>query len=108
MQIINLTPHSITIVDENDMPILVLPKTDVPARVSCSIVTTGETINGIPVTANSYSDIENLPAPAEDTVYIVSSIVASRCKNRNDVFVPNESVRNDAGIIIGCRSLGRV
>lgn len=108
MQIINLTPHSITIVDENNTPILVLPKADVPARVSCSIVATGETINGIPVTANSYSDIENLPAPAEDTVYVVSSIVANRCKDRNDVFVPNESVRNDAGIIIGCRSLGRV
>lgn len=29
-------------------------------------------------------------------------------EDRNDVFIPNESVRDEEGRIIGCKSLGRV
>lgn len=81
------------------------------ARVASHTVKVGEIVcDGkiIPVTGTSYGEVEGLPAPSEGTIYIVSSLVASRCKDRTDVFIPNESVRDDKGRIVGCRSLGRV
>lgn len=60
------------------------------------------------VTGTSYGEVEGLPAPSNGTIYIVSSLVAARCVGRTDVFIPNESVRDEQGRIVGCRSLGRV
>lgn len=60
------------------------------------------------MTTTSYGDVENLPAPEPETIYVVSSIVAQRVPERNDVYIPNESVRDESGRIIGCRSLGKI
>ena len=73
------------------------------ARLTTKTVTIGE-IDGIPMTTTEYGEVEGLPDPADDTIYIVSSLVAGR----DDVFIPNESVRDGSGRIIGCRSLGRI
>lgn len=105
MQIINLTPHAVTIVKETGN--LIFPASGQLARVSARTVTVGE-IDGIPVTETLYGEVEGLPAETAETIYIVSSLVAQRCKGRNDVFIPNESVRDEAGRIIGCKSLGRI
>lgn len=106
-KILNLTPHAINFVDSDGTVILTVEPTAVPARVACKTVTKGK-INGIPVTENEYSEIENLPAPQKDTIYLVSALVAGRCKDRTDVFIPNELLRDEKGNIIGCRSLGRI
>lgn len=118
MNIINLTPHTITFVDSEGNPTLVVQPSGKVARVTCRTVTTGE-VDGIPITETVYGEIEGLPAPSiipydtetaerETIIYIVSSLVAQRCKNRTDVFIPNESVRDSEGRIIGCRSLGKI
>lgn len=107
MKIINLTPHKVTIVNTEGTSIMEIPVSGIVARVTCETVQTGE-IEGIPVTETSYSEVTGLPDPSEGIVYIVSSLVAQRCKDRNDVFIPNESVRDEEGRIIGCKSLGRV
>ena len=106
--IINLTPHTINFVDVNGNPILSVPASGQLARVSAKTVPAGVTFNGIPVTYTSYGEVEGLPERQEDTVYIVSSLVASRVPDREDVFIPNESVRDSEGRIIGCKSLGHV
>lgn len=106
MKMINLTPHAITFVRDSAEDIIIAPSGAI-ARVAAQTVTTGE-INGIPTTSTEYGEVEGLPVPEEYTIYIVSSLVAGRCKDRTDVFIPNESVRDDSGRIIGCRSLGRV
>lgn len=71
----------------------------------------------IPLTGTTYGAVEGLPAPLSKddprnlhggVGYIVSSLVASRVPNRPDVFIPNESVRDDKGRIIGCKSLGHI
>lgn len=110
MQLVNLTPHAVAFVSEEGVTTLTVQPSGTVARVSCTTERTGVFhVDGvdIPVTATVFGEVENLPAPAEDTVYIVSSLVASRV-NRDDVLVPNESVRDAAGRIIGCKSLGRV
>jgi len=51
-----------------------------------------------------FGDIVDLPAPQNDTVYVVSAIVLSAAKEqgRTDVVAPDTSnaVRNDAGHIV--------
>ena len=107
-KIINLTPHAITFVDpDTSAPILVVEPSGLVARVSTRTERVG-TVAGIPLTQTVFGEVKDLPNPEEGVVYIVSSLVAQRFKDRDDVFIPNESVRDDKGRIIGCKSLGRV
>lgn len=107
MKIINLTPHDVTIINE-DNKVTIAPS-GIVARVSAKTVYTGEILNDlIPISKTEYGEIENLPDPIEDTCFIVSSLVAQRVRERTDIFIPNESVRDDKGRIIGCKSLGRI
>ncbi len=108
MKMINLTPHSITFIT-NEGNVVIEPSGSV-ARVSATTAQSGTVeCDGItvPVTTTVYGEIEGLPEPQDDTIYLVSSLVASRT-DRQDVFIPAESVRDEQGRIIGCKSLGRV
>lgn len=107
MKIVNLTPHAINFVTENGDAVLTVEPSGTIARVSVKTEIIGE-IAGIPVTHSVYSEVVDLPTPAEGTSYIVSSLVAARVPEREDVFIPNESVRDDKGRIVGCKSLGRI
>lgn len=106
-KILNLTPHSISFVDENGNVIRIVEPSGDVARLATRTVVTGE-YDSIPITETVYGEIQGLPDPIDDTIFIVSSLVAQRVPERDDVFIPNESVRDDAGRIIGCRSLGRI
>ena len=106
-KIVNLTPHTINFVDAEGNAVLTVQPSGTVARVKVENTMTG-TFCGIPMTCSLYSDIENLPKREKDTVYVVSSIVAQRCPEREDVCIPNESVRDAEGRIIGCRSLGHI
>lgn len=107
MRLINLTPHAITFVNSEGNPILVVEPSGSVARVEATTVVTGS-IDGIPVTETQFGEVEGLPDAEPGKVFIVSALVAKRVPKRKDVFIPNESVRDDKGRIIGCRSLGRV
>ena len=107
MKMINLTPHEINFVDGNGTLLLTVEPSGQLARVSVRTGTVGE-IGGIPVTQSVFGEVEGLPAPEDGTIYIVSALVAGRVPDRRDVFIPNESVRDDKGRIVGCKSLGRV
>jgi hypothetical protein len=108
IEVINLTPHAVNFVADDGTPIITIEPCGTLARVSARTERTGVTIIGIPVTKTVYGDIEGLPEPRDGVVYVVSSIVASRCPERDDVFIPNESVRDESGRIIGCKSLGHI
>lgn len=107
MKIVNLTPHAINFVGEAGEALMTIEPSGQIARVTAKTVTTGN-INGIPVTETVFGEVENLPLPTSDTIYIVSSLVAQRFKDRDDVFIPNESVRDEKGRVIGCKSLGKI
>lgn len=106
INMVNLTPHDVNFVDNDGNIVRTVKPSGVVARRSVETIVIGE-IDGIQVTESVFSDIENLPEEAEDTIYIVSSLVAERAK-RPDVYIPNESVRDSNGRIIGCKSLGRI
>ena len=108
MKVINLTPHAITFFQKNleeqtMSEILTVQPSGQVARVTAKTVVIHEGLPGlpIPVTATEYGEVEGLPAPEEGTIYIVSSLVAQRCRDRDDVFIPNESVRDADGRLVG-------
>lgn len=105
-KIVNLTPHAITFCCDGEN--VTIPASGIIARVSVQTVPTGEIINGIQVMSSVYGDVEGLPASQDGVVFIVSTLVASRVTDRDDVFVPNDFIRDDQGRIVGCRSLGRI
>jgi hypothetical protein len=109
MRLINLTPHEITIVREDNK--IVLPPSGTIARVATTrrVVTTIE-VDGmtIPVHRVEFGQVENLPEPQPGTWYIVSAIVAQAAPGRDDLVIPDDAVRDEQGRIVGARALARV
>jgi len=97
-KIINCTPHAITITDGPTFE----PSGQV-ARVTTQQTDAGN-IAGIPVKKQMFGDIVDLPAPQNDTVYVVSAIVLTAAKEagRTDVVAPDtaSAVRDDNGHIV--------
>lgn len=104
MNIVNLTRGDVTIMKEDGTVIQTIKPSGNIAHVTSETIRTG-VINGIPTSSTIYGEIEGLPAPEADTIYITSSIVAQRAR-RNDVYAPKELVRDPSGAVIGCLSLG--
>lgn len=110
MEIVNLTPHSITLyLDNGDT--LTIPASGTVARANERI---GEEyyIDGLPVpcvTAPSFGEVYNLPDPQPGVVYLVSMIVRDIVRWREDVFSPsfsgNDCIRDEQGKVLGTRRL---
>lgn len=98
MYIVNLTPHDVNVLLEDGV-ILTFPPTIPAARVKTNNVLIGM-VGEIPIYQVVYEDVENLPEPMEDTVFIVSAIVATAVKDRMDVFAPDtgaSAIRGEGG-----------
>ena len=113
MKIINLTPHALTIVyGENNMEKYVIEPSGNVARVAAHTENIGSntTDDGftIPLTTTVFGEVENLPEPKDGMIYVVSSLVAGRVPDRQDVMIPNQSIRDDKGRIIGCLSIRKI
>ncbi|WP_053958111.1 hypothetical protein [Sulfobacillus thermosulfidooxidans] len=109
MNLINLTPHAIHFM-ANETTLTIEPCGTVARCAVTRHVTGYLTIQGvtIPVTRTQFGAVEGLPNPAPDTLYIVSALVAQACPDRDDLVIPDDTVRDDAGRIIGCRALAHV
>lgn len=107
MKIINLTAHTINVVNgENN---IAYPSEGL-ARVKTEEKVIG-TVDGIPVVKTVYTTVEGLPDMQEDTVYLVSTLVLQALKangiNRNDCLAPNTglsgAIRDEQGRIVGVK-----
>ena len=78
MNFVNLTPHNIIL---NDGTVIEKNASTPIARVASSHTEFDE--NGI--CRVIYGEVENLPAPEEGTIYVVSAMVLSRVPDRKDV-----------------------
>jgi hypothetical protein len=108
MNIINLTPHDVNII--TDAGNITIPASGQVARCSTTRqVVDVVDINGVKVQINKtiFGDVDGLPNPVPDTLYIVSTLVAQACQ-RHDLVIPDDSIRDDQGRIIGCKALARV
>lgn len=106
MNIINLTLHDINIVEKDDLR--VIPPSGMVTRCETEKVLIGN-VNGINIYKIKYGDVTGLPPMNKNTIYITSALVAQAVKDvRNDVFIPNDFIRDDKGVIKGCKSLAQV
>jgi hypothetical protein len=104
MKIVNLTPHKVVLFKGNEIIREFESKGLARATQTSAVV---GTIDGIDICKNIYGEVSGLPEEAPDTFYIVSKIVMDACPSRNDLLLPNDSVRNEQGQIVGCRSFAR-
>lgn len=106
-KIINATPHNITVLRGDES--VVFEKTDILARVSSSTEVTGN-INGFQISHQTFGEIEGLPEEQIGVFYIVSAMVLSANKTRNDLLAPDSgatAIRNDKGHIIAVKGFVR-
>ena len=95
LKIINATPHEIKMNDGRIFePSGILP------RVNQTMSEFDD--NGIAI--QSFGEVEGLPEPAPEVVYIVSAMVLSAAKDRKDLVAPatnhKNTVRNEKGHIV--------
>jgi len=110
VEIINLTPHEITIISEGGEEIMRIPPSGTVARVSVKSEVVGE-VNGVPIRKTVYGDIVGLPEPRENTFYVVSTLVliAAREKGicRRDLIAPDTNpdsvIRDHQGRVVGVK-----
>ena len=107
MTIINLTPHAINFLDGDNRPIMTVEPSGTIARAKQTRTLHG-TVAGIPVNQCAYGTVQGLPEPAKETIYVVSSITAQACPERADVYIVDDSVRDETGRIIGVRALAHI
>ena len=106
--IINLVPHDINIVGGETYP-----KSGKVVRVASTIEHAGN-LEGCPMSITTWGKpgMENgnrwdgeLPESIPGVWYIVSKQASDACPDRWDFLVPNETVRDKDGNIMGCKSL---
>jgi hypothetical protein len=107
MKIINLTPHTINIYNENKEEIAVIQPSGIVAKISVNRENTNEQINGIiPTYQTTIGQSEGLPKPQKNTIYIVSGMFRAN-HPRFDLYQPGELLRDANGQPIGCVGLSQ-
>ena len=103
---VNLTPHEVTLVDDQQNVLLVVRPEETSAR--CAVKREIAFLaDGVQVNRSLFGEVVGLPAPIQGTWYIVSRIVAEAAR-RGDLLVPDETVRNSEGQIVGCKSFATI
>jgi hypothetical protein len=108
MAFVNLTPHTITVVDQAGAPALVLPADGTVARVATKTAVAA-VVDGVEIFETSFGEVVGLPAPAPGVTWVVSGLVAGHpaVRGRTDVLSPGALVRGPDGQPVGCRGLSR-
>lgn len=105
VKIINLTPHDINIILDNDTT--TIPTSGQIARCKTNRIQI-DMIDSIPINQTQFGQVTDLPNQQENIFYIVSALVANALPDRSDLLIPDDTVRDNEGKIIGCKALARV
>mgnify|MGYP000491132453 FL=1 len=108
MKLKNFTPHNVVIVI-NESTKIVIPSDGIARVTETKTATPSIDVDGVIIETfkSSFGEVENLPPQEEGVMVIVSAMAADAAKDRNDLLVPGELVRDNDGNIIGCKSLRR-
>lgn len=99
----NLTPHTVNVIRPGGPTTEIPPAGPVP-RVETHTVG-GPQIAGVPTVTSWLGQVCDLPDQRPGVYLIVSQIVASACRDRDDLLYPYDLVRDEQGRPIGCRAL---
>ena len=106
----NLTPHTVTVLDEDNNIVKEFASCGI-ARAKQTIVPAGM-VDGVPLVTTTFGEPVDLPEREEGVFLIVSLATAKAAetygRTTEDLLLTCSPVRDDAGRIIGCRSLATV
>lgn len=107
MKLKNFTPHNVVIVMNETK--IVIPSDGIARVTETKTAAPSIDVDGVVIETfkSSFGEVENLPPQEDGVMVIVSAMAASAAKDRNDLLVPGELVRDNDGNIIGCKSLRR-
>ncbi len=106
-QLINLTPHAVRILGDDNEIIAEIPPSGQVIRLEEEAIAVWE-VNGIQVVDKRLkTEGTKLPPESKGTMYIVPLAVAQSIKRR-DLLVPDSLVRDSEGKVIGCRRFARI
>lgn len=108
VSIVNLTPHEIRLVRPEG--VLRIPPARQVACVAVRRIDAGRIDTGgvtITLWRTAYGEVEGLPDPAPNTLYVVSPLVAAAARERDDLLIPDDLIliRDEQGRVIGARGL---
>ena len=108
MKFINMTPHTVNVVNAQGEAVANFAPSGEIARQTVARELVGD-FDGVEIYATKFGEPSPLP-PQEDGVgYIVSAQYANGLRasgdKRTDIFTPGEAKRNEAGQVIGCNGL---
>lgn len=110
MRIINLTPHTVNIVDAEGNALRNFVSEGI-ARAAQTSVVVGE-LEGIELVKTTFGAPVDLPDPKDDTYYIVSLATATAARDHGrtvaDLLLTSDPVRDSEGRIVGCKRLAKV
>ena len=105
MKFVNLTPLALNVITPDG--VITLEPSGKVARVEEVRSSTAD-VGGIPVGLLAFGEVEGVPAPRKNTIYVVSGFVAAEIARegvRNDVLCPGPLVRDENGRPVGCLGL---
>ena len=102
--LVNLCPHDMTFVVDGNYTVTV-PASGRLARATVKTVRDGEFM-GIPMSQSVLGEVTGLPDRYAHVGWLVSRVVKDMTPFRPDLFIPNETVRDDKGQVAGATSLG--
>ena len=109
-KLINKTAHPVVLFlaanEHGEETSIIFPKSDTPIRLEeHQRKMSGFFINGVwvDIKFNEYTPA-TLPVFKENVYYIVSAMVATSFPHRTDFLMTNDTVRDETGKIIGCKS----
>ena len=99
----NCTPHVINVQKRDGsfgsfQPEEKTPRVETRTKYVCDI-------DGIPVVETVYGDIADMPSLEDGVYFIVSKMLRDQCRDRNDLLTVGELIRDQRGIVIGCKGL---
>ena len=104
MELVNLTPHEITIYKDGRI-IKKIPPSGIDVALQQKTKERGSLKLDdyeIPMQETSYTTVKNLPEAKEGVLYIVPLIIAANMPQRRDLVFPCRYERNETGSICGC------
>ncbi|WP_405107994.1 hypothetical protein OG559_25405 [Micromonospora sp. NBC_01405] len=110
IEVVNLTPHVVRLV--GDGVTVEVPPAGPPARVVLrpdredGAVRVGPLVVPLKRTAAS-PVVTGVPDRRSGVLFIVARAVAEALPERDDLVYPHDTVRDAAGVVVGCRSLAR-
>jgi len=105
MQLINLTPHAIDVLNVDG-----IVETIPASGMVCRLTTRTElvdVVDGLRITKTVFGEPSGLPEEKEGTYYLVSQLIKNALPTRSDLLVPAEVLRDNQGKILYCQSLGQ-